>query len=160
VNLNTTETDNEHSLVSKMTHNTKNYILEIHSVRWFLSLFCVDLPLQSAKTVLDLYIIDGPIVFVRAALAMFKVLEAAIISDTTIDTLGSTSTQHIPFGRQMVVTESTDFKSKWSDEPSFDEEQRINTLLKDGLLKLFENKCITRKSFFEGPYARFEKLVD
>ena len=86
----TTETENS-ALCSRMIGGA-NYILEIHSVRWFLSMFCVDMPLDCAKNVLDLYIIDGPIVFIRTALAIFKVLEPAIISESTLEGISGPTT--------------------------------------------------------------------
>jgi len=43
-------------------------------------MFCVDLPIDCAQTVLDLFIVDGVIVLVRTALAIFNVLESALLS--------------------------------------------------------------------------------
>jgi hypothetical protein len=51
----------------------------MNAVRWFLSFFCVDLPIDCAQKVLDLFIIDGPIALLRTGLAILSVLESAII---------------------------------------------------------------------------------
>ena len=48
--------------------------LEVYTVRWYFSAFCIDLPLDYAQTVLDLFLIDQFKVFIRVSLAIFSVL--------------------------------------------------------------------------------------
>lgn len=48
--------------------------LQVYTVRWFLSVFFIDLPLDYAQTVLDLFLIDQFKVLIKVTLAIFSVL--------------------------------------------------------------------------------------
>ena len=74
-----------------------NFLVEMNAVRWFLSFFCVDLPIDSAQTVLDLFIIDGPIVLLRTGLAILSVLESAILGQTTLAQIQSGDLESEPY---------------------------------------------------------------
>ena len=55
-----------------------NLQLEVYSVRWFFSMFCIDLPFEYAQSVLDLYILDQVNVLIRISLAIFSLLAAPL----------------------------------------------------------------------------------
>ena len=48
--------------------------LQMYTVRWFLSLFFIDLPFEYAQSVLDLFLIDQFKVLIKVSLAIFSVL--------------------------------------------------------------------------------------
>lgn len=48
--------------------------LDIYTVRWFFSMFCIDLPLSYAQTVQDLFLLDQFKVLIQVSLAIFSVL--------------------------------------------------------------------------------------
>ena len=48
--------------------------LDVYTVRWFFSMFNIDLPFSYAQAVLDLYMFDQTEILVRTTLAIFSVL--------------------------------------------------------------------------------------
>ena len=48
--------------------------LDVYTVRWFFSMFNIDLPFPYAQTVLDFYMFDQAEVLVRVTLAIFSAL--------------------------------------------------------------------------------------
>ena len=48
--------------------------LQMYTVRWFLSLFFIDLPFEYAQSVLDLFLIDQFKILIKVSLAIFSVL--------------------------------------------------------------------------------------
>ena len=52
--------------------------LEVYTVRWFFSMFCIDLPLSYAQAVLDLFFLDQFKVLIRVSLAIFSVLACSL----------------------------------------------------------------------------------
>lgn len=53
--------------------------LDIYTVRWFFSMFNIDLPFTYAQTILDLYMFDQTDVLIRTTLALFKVLKPKLL---------------------------------------------------------------------------------
>ena len=56
-------------IIDKMEVN-----LDVYTVRWFFSMFNIDLPFSYAQAVLDLYMFDQTEILVRTTLAIFSVL--------------------------------------------------------------------------------------
>ena len=52
--------------------------LDVYTVRWFFSMFCIDLPLSYAQTVLDLFLLDQFRVLIRVSLALLSVLASQL----------------------------------------------------------------------------------
>ena len=52
--------------------------LEVYTVRWFFSMWCIDLPLDYALTILDLFQIDLQTTLVRISLSIFLILAPEI----------------------------------------------------------------------------------
>jgi hypothetical protein len=48
--------------------------IEVYTVKWFFSMWCIDLPFEYALTILDLYLIDQHKALVRTALSVFAML--------------------------------------------------------------------------------------
>ena len=59
--------------------NKMEVSLDIYTVRWFFSMFNIDLPFAYAQTVLDLYMFDQSDVLIRTTLALFKVLQPKLL---------------------------------------------------------------------------------
>lgn len=52
--------------------------LEVYTVKWFFSMFCIDLPLSYAQVVLDLFLLDQFKVLIQVSLAIFSVLASTL----------------------------------------------------------------------------------
>jgi hypothetical protein len=48
--------------------------IEVYSVKWFFSMWSIDLPFDYAMTALDLYLVDQQRSLIRIALAIFACL--------------------------------------------------------------------------------------
>ena len=48
--------------------------LDVYTVRWFFSMFSIDLPFEYAQTLLDFYMFDQSEILIRTALAIFSLL--------------------------------------------------------------------------------------
>ena len=54
--------------------DTMEVNLDIYTVRWFFSMFSIDLPFSYAQTILDFYMFDQTEILIRATLAIFSIL--------------------------------------------------------------------------------------
>ena len=54
-------------------------IFDVYTVRWFFSLFNIDLPFTYAQTVLDFYLCDKTEIIIRVTLAIFSVLSKKLL---------------------------------------------------------------------------------
>ncbi len=57
--------------------------LEVYTVRWFFSMFCIDLPASYAHTVLDIFLMDQFKVLIKVSLAIFSVLASQLSCATS-----------------------------------------------------------------------------
>ena len=67
--------------------NKMEVSLDIYTVRWFFSMFNIDLPFSYSQTVMDLYMFDQSEVLIRTTLALFKVLQPKILSTSDSESL-------------------------------------------------------------------------
>ena len=67
--------------------NKMEVSLDIYTVRWFFSMFNIDLTFTYSQTVLDLYMFDQSEVLIRTTLALFKVLQPKILSTPDSESL-------------------------------------------------------------------------
>ena len=61
--------------------------LDVYTVRWFFSMFSIDLPFTYAQTVLDFYMFDQSEILVRTTLAIFSVLSFKLSQTTDQETV-------------------------------------------------------------------------
>ena len=54
--------------------------LEVYTVKWFFSFFCIDLPFEYVLSILDLYMVEQITVFIRVALAIFQSLKDQLMA--------------------------------------------------------------------------------
>jgi hypothetical protein len=70
--------------------DTMDLNLEVYSVKWFFSLWSIDLPFEYVLTILDLFQIDQQVVLVRVSLAIFSLLSSNLFAAKTQDELHDT----------------------------------------------------------------------
>lgn len=57
-----------------------DFNLEVYTVRWFFSLFCIDLPVDLVLRILDMYLVQSFDIFPRASLAIFKRVQLELLA--------------------------------------------------------------------------------
>ena len=68
--------------LSEHLFNNLQINLEIYTVRWFLSLFCIDLPIEYSAALFDLYLHEKTQVLVRVALTLLARYQNDIMRTT------------------------------------------------------------------------------
>ncbi len=75
-----------HPQLAKHFHKFE-FDLSVYSVKWFFSVFCIDLPEEFVFQILDFYQYEQSAVFVRVALTMLILLAPRLLETTCIEQL-------------------------------------------------------------------------